>query len=71
MDGQTDRRTDGWTDGHENEQGRTDGPSHSDGLTPIDDSMELHVQFYFLPPRDAVDNRFQRTHDVLTGIKTE
>ena len=41
IDGRLDGRTDGQRDGHRNEQGRTDRPSFSDGVTHEDDSMDL------------------------------
>ena len=71
IDGRMDVRTHGRTDGREDKQGRTDGLLYSDGVTHTDHSMELFAQFLFLPSRDAVDDRFQRTLDVLTGITME
>ena len=44
IDGRLDGRTDGQRDGHRNEQGRTDRPSFSDGVTHEDDSMDLFDQ---------------------------
>ena len=76
VDGRTNWWTDGRTNGqahrqsvgHRDEPGRTEGPSWIERATHIDDSMDLFDQFQSFSSRDAVDNRFQRTLDLLTGI---
>ncbi len=72
MDGRTDGqavgRRDRQKDLQRNGQGRTDGSSYSDGVTHKDDSMDLFDELKSSPSRDAVDDQFQRTLDVPTGM---
>ena len=70
MDGQTDRWMDRRADGQT--EIRTDEDTHPYS----DERTHLYRQFYGLicgklssPSRDAVDEQFQRTFDVLTDIK--
>ena len=72
MGGQTDGQTDGQTGRHTDKVSgigtNQDGQRDLLELTHIDDSMDLFDQFQSFSKRDAVDNRFQRTLDLLTGI---
>ena len=72
MGGQTDGQTDGQTGRHTDKVSgigtNQDGQRDLLELTHIDDSMDLFDQFQSFSSREAVDNRFQRTLNMLTGI---